>query len=161
MYGGFISNDQLTIVSSKNIYKFDLISSDTNDDNVDVVLTNVNWRGLMVTRDMRYIFTLNNRSDERGTSSGLKFHEFDNIQNVRDPTEFIDRSYHLKNTQVGVQAFIDYSETSDRIVYFQDYENIKVIPNIKNNTLNLMGQEEYDSYLATRVIKDKFIALNK
>jgi hypothetical protein len=46
-------------------------------------------------------------------------------------------------------------------VYFQDYENIKVIPNIKNNTLNMMGQEEYDSYIATRVIKDRFIALNK
>lgn len=102
MYGGFINEDWLTIVSSNNIYKFDLAMSESNDENVDVVLTNVNWRGLMVTRDMKYIFTLNNRSIEKGSSSGLKFYEFDNIQNVKDPSEYIDRSYHLKNTQVGV-----------------------------------------------------------
>jgi hypothetical protein len=42
-----------------------------------------------------------------------------------------------------------------------NYEKIQIVPTLHRNVLNFMGMLNRESYVATKKIKDRFIALNK
>jgi hypothetical protein len=45
------------------------------------------------------------------------------------------------------------------LIFLSSYEKIDVVPILHRNTLNFLGMSDRDYYLASKVIKDRFIAL--
>jgi hypothetical protein len=62
---------------------------------------------------------------------------------------------------VGCQPLIDFSYRNQRLVYQGTYNNLEVVPILHRNQIYFMGMRERDQYLSTRVMDDKFIALDQ
>lgn len=104
--------------------------------------------------DNNYLYTL---SHKRGDiSSGFRLYDIENCINKGQ-----DLSYLLSRVQVGCQGLIDFSHTNQRLVFLSSYDNIEVVPVLHRNTISFIGMSKRESYIATRVIDDKFIALSK
>ena len=56
---------------------------------------------------------------------------------------------------------IDFSVVNQRFVYQSSFDNLEVLPVLHRNSIFFMGMHERDFYLTTRVIDDKFIALDR
>ena len=56
---------------------------------------------------------------------------------------------------------IDFSSDNQRLSYMQDYDMIQIVPSLHRNVINFMGMLDRSQYLATKKLKDKFIALDK
>ena len=63
--------------------------------------------------------------------------------------------------QVGCQGLIDFSHQNQRLVYQSSYNAIEVVPVLHRNTIAFVGMSEREDYLATKVIDDRFLALDK
>lgn len=42
-----------------------------------------------------------------------------------------------------------------------DYDSIQIVPSLHRNVINFMGMLDRSQYIATKKMKDKFIALDK
>jgi hypothetical protein len=60
-----------------------------------------------------------------------------------------------------LNGLIDFSDDNQRLSYMVNYERIQIVPALHRNVINFMGMSSRDSYLATKKLKDKFIALNR
>jgi hypothetical protein len=114
---------------------------------------------MYVTADLKYGYTLNHSSNTHGLTSGLKYYDMQYFRKQEDGTTYVDKSYHLNTAQVGIQAFIDYSFTSQRLTYMQSFQQLTIIPTLHRNTIVLMGQKGFHKYLSSKVINDKYHAL--
>lgn len=63
--------------------------------------------------------------------------------------------------QVGCQGLIDFSHSNQRLVFLSSYDAIEVVPVLHRNTISFIGMENRSTYLAARVIDDKFVTLDK
>ena len=70
-------------------------------------------------------------------------------------------SYQLSSVHVGCQGTIDFSHQNQRLVYQSSFDQIDIVPVLHRNTIAFVGMDDRDQYLATKVLDDKFIALNR
>jgi hypothetical protein len=56
---------------------------------------------------------------------------------------------------------VDFSADNERIAYMSDYSVINIVPALHRNVINFMGMDNRENYIATKKIKDKFMALDK
>lgn len=103
--------------------------------------------------DDKYCYTLSHSSDER--SSGLRLYDLNNI--LKKDT---DVSYKLSNVQVGCSAFLDWNSDYFRLSLLKSLDTLIIVPALHRNTIAFIGMGKRETYLATKVIKDKFIALD-
>ena len=67
----------------------------------------------------------------------------------------------LDKATVGANGLIDFSVDNQRLSYMSDYDSIQIVPSLHRNVINFMGMLNRDQYIATKKMKDKFIALDK
>ena len=104
--------------------------------------------------DQNYLYTLCHKTE--GKSAGLRLYELENVIEK-------DKDYSLLLTseiQVGCQGHIDFSHENERIIFQSNFESIEVIPLIHRNTMSFIGMKERNTYLASRVVDGRFIALS-
>jgi hypothetical protein len=97
---------------------------------------------------------LNHKGAARG--SGLRLYEIETVIEKSAPYSLLLTS----DIQVGCQGFIDFSHENERIVFQGSYEQIEIIPLLHRNTMSFIGMKERNSFLATKVIDGKFVALS-
>lgn len=61
---------------------------------------------------------------------------------------------------VGCQGNIDFSNDNQRIAFLASFDSIEVLPLMHRNAISFIGMQERSTYIATKVDKDRFIALN-
>jgi len=66
----------------------------------------------------------------------------------------------LDDTLAGVNGLIDFSIENNRLSYMVDYQTIQIVPILHRNVVNFMGMLDRHHYIATKRIKDKFMALD-
>ena len=71
------------------------------------------------------------------------------------------KSLPLKLFEVGCNTNIFYSKDEARIGYFNSLSHITIVPLLHVNLIKFIAISKPTEYLAYKVIKDKFIALNK
>jgi hypothetical protein len=69
-------------------------------------------------------------------------------------------SYKLSNIQVGFSGFVDWNQEQSRFSILKSLDTLNIVPALHRNTLAFIGMSKRESYLATKVIKDRFIALD-
>jgi hypothetical protein len=89
-------------------------------------------------------------------SSGLRLYDINNVLKKDKDTSFL-----LDNVQVGFNGSFDWNQDYSRITYLKSFNQLTIVPALHRNTISFIGMDSRDSYLATKVIKDKFIALSK
>lgn len=104
--------------------------------------------------DNKFCYTLSHRSCSR--SSGLRLYDINNIL-----TKDTDVSYMLSNVQVGYCGLIDWNQDYSRFSLLRSLDYLTIVPALHRNTIAFIGMSRRETYLATKVIKDKFIALDK
>jgi len=62
---------------------------------------------------------------------------------------------------VGINGVLDFSADNQRLAYMSDFQRIEIVPCLHRNVINFMGMFERSMYIATKKIKNKFIALDK
>lgn len=63
--------------------------------------------------------------------------------------------------QVGFNGFLDWNQDYSRFSLLKSLDTLIIIPALHRNTIGFIGMGPRESYLATKVIKDKFMALDK
>lgn len=117
--------------------------------------TDQNIAGLFLT-DNNFLYTLSHKRPEKNIGSGFRLYDVWNcIQTGQD------LSYPLSRVQVGCQPLIDFSQKNQRFVFQSSFDMIEVMPVLHRNSIYFMGMGERSDYLVTKVIEDKFIALDK
>lgn len=71
-----------------------------------------------------------------------------------------DTSYMLDNVQVGFNGVIDWNSDYSRFSFLKSFNSISIVPALHRNTLAFIGMGPRETYLATRLLNDKFIALD-
>ena len=71
-----------------------------------------------------------------------------------------DVSYKLSNVQVGFSGLLDWNLDYSRLTLLQSLDTLVIVPALHRNTIAFIGMGKRSSYLATKRIKDKFIALD-
>lgn len=111
-----------------------------------------NCEGLYVV-DNKFCYTLSHTSGHK--SSGLRLYDINNIL-----TKDTDVSYMLSNVQVGFSGLIDWNQDYSRFSLLKSLDCLVIVPALHRNTIAFIGMSKRETYLATKVIKDKFIALD-
>jgi hypothetical protein len=105
--------------------------------------------------DNNYLYTLSYKRPEKGIPSSFRLYDIWNCISTNSTL-----SYELSQVQVGCQALIDFSLRNQRFLYQSSFNNLEVVPVLHRNSIYFMGMRERDTFLATRVIDDRFIALD-
>lgn len=142
-------NEHFFFVDEYHIYKIDKKSKTVT------AFENQNISGLFLSDD-NYLYTLSHKRTDKGISSGFRMYDVWNCVSKGQ-----DLSYQLSKVQVGCQPLIDFSMKNQRFVFQSSFDKIEVLPVLHRNALYFMGMGERDQYLATKIIDDKFIALDK
>ena len=66
----------------------------------------------------------------------------------------------LDNVQVGFNGAFDWNQEYSRISFLKSFNSLVIVPALHRNTISFIGMKNRECYLATKVIKDKFIALD-
>jgi len=66
----------------------------------------------------------------------------------------------LQNVQVGFSGLIDWNHEYSRISFLKSFDCLSIVPALHRNTIAFIGMANRKDYIATKVIKDKFIALD-
>jgi hypothetical protein len=66
----------------------------------------------------------------------------------------------LDNVQVGFNGIIDWNSDYSRFSFLKSFNSISIVPALHRNTLAFIGMGHRETYLATKMINDKFIALD-
>ena len=99
---------------------------------------------------------MSHSQNQTGRASGLRLYDINYILKKHTDTSFL-----LDNVQVGINGFIDWNQEHSRISFLQSYNTLNIVPALHRNTISFMGMSKRDNYIATNVIKDKFIALDR
>jgi hypothetical protein len=140
-------NEHIFLVDSKNFYLYDFGTRETK------YFKDQNCVGLYVV-DKKFCYTLSHTSGNK--ASGLRLYDINNIL-----TKDTDVSYMLSNVQVGYSGVIDWNQDYSRFSLLKSLDCLMIIPALHRNTIAFIGMGRRDTYLATKVIKDKFIALDR
>lgn len=70
-------------------------------------------------------------------------------------------SYKLADIQVGFNNIIDWNQEYSRFSILKSLNTLVIIPALHRNTIAFIGMGSRDQYLATKMLKDKFIALDR
>ena len=103
--------------------------------------------------DHKFCYSLSHCWGDR--SSGLRLYDINNM--IMKNT---DTSYMLENVQVGVNNIIDWNHDYSRLSFLKSFNSLSIVPALHRNTIAFIGIGKRETYLATKVIKDKFIALD-
>ena len=103
--------------------------------------------------DLKYIYTLSHSAPTR--KSGLRLYDINNFL-----TKCSDISYSLENVQVGISGHVDWNNEYSRLSFQKSFDRLTIVPALHRNTIAFIGMAARKDYLATKVIKDKFIALD-
>jgi hypothetical protein len=109
--------------------------------------------GLYVIDD-KFCYSLSHSSEKR--TSGLLLYDINNIIKKDN-----DVSYKLSGVQVGFSGYLDWNTDYSRFTLLKSLDTLIIIPALHRNTIAFIGMSKREHYLATKVIKDKFIALDK
>ena len=104
--------------------------------------------------DNKFVYTLSHSSGSK--SSGLRLYDINNIL-----TKDVDVSYMLQNVQVGLSGLIDWNQDYCRFSLLKSLDQLNIVPALHRNTIAFIGMSKREMYLATKIVKDKFIALDK
>jgi hypothetical protein len=70
-------------------------------------------------------------------------------------------TYKLKDAIVGVNRHIDFCNSSYRIAFLKDFNDIEMVPVPHRNTINFIGMKPKKQYLIWREVNGDFTALEK
>lgn len=98
---------------------------------------------------------MTNKSSKRDE---FGFYVYD-IQQLLDND--LDNNFLLDKALVGCNGLIDFSVDNQRLSYQVDFQTIQIVPSLHRNVINFMGMLDRNMYIATKRLKDKFIALDK
>lgn len=104
--------------------------------------------------DEKFCYTLSQATADR--NSGLMLYDINNILKKDN-----DVSYRLSNVQTGFSGLLDFNQDYSRFSLLKSFDTLVIIPALHRNTIAFIGMSRRDQYLATKQIKDKFIALDK
>jgi hypothetical protein len=62
--------------------------------------------------------------------------------------------------QVGISGVIDWNQEYSRLSFLKSFDSLNIVPALHRNTIAFIGMANRKDYLATKVIKDKFVALD-
>lgn len=81
------------------------------------------------------IYGMTNDIESKKLSSGFYFY------NLNQLVEKAEESFNfkLKGAIVGCNNIIDYYRQDERIAYMQDYDEIKIVPILHRNCINMIG----------------------
>ena len=66
----------------------------------------------------------------------------------------------LQPIQVGFSGHVDWNQDYSRFSILKSLDTLNIVPALHRNTIAFIGMSKRESYLATKLIKDKFIALD-
>ena len=69
-------------------------------------------------------------------------------------------SFLLDRIQVGVNNYMDWNSEHSRLTFLQSFNALNIVPALHRNTISFMGMNKRDSYIATKKINEKFLALD-
>ena len=107
----------------------------------------------MFVADERYCYTMSHSFEK--THSGLRLYDLRNIFVKNN-----DVSFTLSDLQVGFSGLLDWNQTYSRFSLLKSIDSLIIVPALHRNTIAFIGMNKRESYLASKVIKDKFIALD-
>ena len=142
-------NEHFFFMDNYHIYKIDKVTKSIH------VFQDQNISGLFFS-DNNYLYTLSHKRPEKNISSGFRLYDVWNCITTGE-----DLSYQLSRVQVGCQNLIDFSKNNQRFVFQSSFDKIEVMPVLHRNSIFFMGMAERKEYLATKIIDDKFIALDR
>jgi hypothetical protein len=70
------------------------------------------------------------------------------------------RSLLMKENEFGCNSSFSYCQLESRIGYFNTLKFAMIVPLLHTNAIKFVGLTDPENYLAYKVIKDKFIALD-
>ncbi|CDW71887.1 wd-40 repeat protein [Stylonychia lemnae] len=138
--------DHIFFVDERHIYLYNIVQKQSK------TYKDQNCVGLFVV-DNKFCYTLSHSSGDK--SSGLRLYDINNIL-----SKDTDVSYLLQNVQVGFAGVIDWNQDYSRFSILKSLDCLTILPALHRNTIAFIGMSKRQTYLATKVIKDKFIALD-
>ena len=170
----------LLLIDKEDVHIYDIESAIKDGMNSYVATRvetkhDVNITGVQLISD-RYMYCLYNKKGTRSAKismsasstntkidstigqNGLGLIDLDGIE------ENIERSLApmpIVNTICGANAELVFSEINQKLVFVENYHNIKMVPLLHQNVINFEGQKSKDQYLIFKQIHDRFIALDK
>jgi hypothetical protein len=61
---------------------------------------------------------------------------------------------------VGYNDCLDWNQNYSRFSFLKSLECLNIVPALHRNTIAFIGMGKRDQYLATKVIKDRFLAID-
>ena len=61
---------------------------------------------------------------------------------------------------MGFNGLIDWNADYSRFSFMKSFDRLNIVPALHRNTIAFIGMNKRESYLATKKIKDKFVALD-
>ncbi|CDW75557.1 wd-40 repeat protein [Stylonychia lemnae] len=107
--------------------------------------------------DGNFIYSMTNDCPTKNLTSGFYFYDLNQL--IEKAEESFN--FKLKGALVGHNNLIDYYRQDERIAYMTDYEEIKIVPILHRNTINLFVMQKRKNYVGYSRVKDKLIALDK
>ena len=132
-----------------NIYKYNI---DPNAETPCDIFLEQNCTGVF-TADGNYCYTLSHSGNDR--SSGLRLYDINTMINKNTDTCFL-----LDQVQVGVNGHIDWNAEHARFSFLRSLNCLEIVPALHRNTIAFLGMNKRETYIATQMQKDKFIALD-
>jgi len=83
--------------------------------------------------DGDYIYSMTNDCPSKNLTCGFYFYDLNQL--IEKAEESFN--FKLKSALVGHNNLIDYYRQDERIAYMTDYEEIKIVPVLHRNTINL------------------------
>eukprot|EP00347_Sterkiella_histriomuscorum_P009906 403339425 len=139
----------LIIMDEKHFYIVDL------ETEIIKTILNQNCVGISVI-DEKYCYTLSHKS--ASNRSGLRVYD---LESLARKSQSQDISFFLQNAQVGSSNHIDWNPNYSRFTFLKCLDEIQIVPALHRCTMAFIGMGRREEYLATKVIKDKFMALDK
>jgi hypothetical protein len=62
--------------------------------------------------------------------------------------------------QVGISGMIDWNQDYSRLSFLQSFDSLNIVPALHRNTIAFIGMANRKDYLATKIINDRFVALD-
>ena len=117
------------------------------------ILKNQNCCGFYFL-DNNFCYTLSHKM--KGKLAGFRLYDLELMID-----KGTDKSYWLSYAQVGLQGHMDYSRANQRLIFMESFDGLSVVPILHRNTIAFIGMGNRSNYLATRVLKDRFVCLDK
>jgi hypothetical protein len=114
---------------------------------------------LYFSDDVNYALCKDDSDEKDPAGSGLFYYNLNDI--IANAASGEIKTLPFKIFEVGCNHTLFYSKEESRIGYFSSLSHATIIPLLHTNCIKFIGINKVSDYFAFKVIKDKFIALNK